>query len=379
MYILELTNGFPFPENTMLGCFEFDQAKALASLGNKVITLSLDLRSILRKRKYGLQIFEQNGVKIYNYAFPVGNVPNFIIAFLSNYFAKKLYKTILKEEGRPDIFHAHFCFLQGYFGAKLKEKYNVPLVITEHSSELINDFDLSRTKYFSYAYNIADKIIAVGTALQRNIKERFGNESYVVPNIVALEDFSYKDKSYSKENPFPYIAVGSAIYRKGFDIVLKAFAKLNEPKARLIIVGDGAEREKLEHLARQLGIYNQVDFKGLLSRAEIAPLIQQSNVFILTSRYETFGIVYIEAMATGTPIIATKCGGPEDIVTEENGLLVNVDDVEETAEAMKNMMNNYSKYNGKKIAENAVKMYSPDTIGKMLNTIFHSIIAEQQI
>ena len=379
MYILELTNGFPFSDNPMLGCFEFDQAKALASLGNKVVILSLDLRSILRKRKYGLQVFEQDGVKIYNYAFPIGNVPNFIIAFLSKYFSNKIYKKILKEEGKPDILHAHFCFLQGYFAATLKEKYNIPLVITEHSSELINEFDVSRTKYFSYAYNNADKIIAVGTALQRKIKERFGSDSIVVPNIVSLQEFSYKEKSYSKENCFPYIAVGSAIYGKGFDIVLKAFAKLNEPKARLIIVGDGAEREKLEHLARHLGIYNQVDFKGLLSRAEIAPLIQQSNVFILTSRYETFGIVYIEAMATGTPVIATKCGGPEDIVTEENGLLVDVDDVEETAEAMKNMMNNYSKYNGKKIAENSVKMYSPDTIGKMLNTIFHSIIAEQQI
>lgn len=373
MYILELTNGFPFSENPMLGCFEFDQAKALASIGNKVVMLSLDLRSILRKRKYGLQVFEQNGVKVYNYAFPVGNVPNFIIAFLSVFFAKKIYKKILKNEGKPDILHAHFCFLQGYFGAKLKEKYNIPLVITEHSSELIHDFDESRKKYFIYGYSKANRVIAVGTALQRNIKERFGIDSIVVPNIVSLDEFSYREKTNLADGIFPYIAVGSAIYGKGFDVVLKAFAKLNEPKSRLIIVGDGAEREKLELLAKKLGIHNQVDFKGLLPREEISPLIQQSKVFILTSRYETFGIVYIEAMATGTPVIATRCGGPEDIVTSENGILVNVDDVDETASAMRKMMDKYTKYDKKMISENAIKLYSQETIGNQIQSILNKI------
>ena len=110
-----------------------------------------------------------------------------------------------------------------------------------------------------------------------------------------------------------------------------------------------------------------------MPREEISPLIQQSKVFILTSRYETFGIVYIEAMATGTPVIATRCGGPEDIVTSENGILVNVDDVDETANAMRKMMVKYTKYDKKMISENAIKLYSQETIGNQIQSILNKI------
>ena len=114
MYILELTRGFPLPEQPMLGCFEFDQAKAIAGLGNKVVLLAIDLRSILRKRKYGLSIFNKDGVIVYNFAFPVGNVPNCFLSFFTSFFSNWLYKKIIRKEGKPDLIHAHFCFLQGY-------------------------------------------------------------------------------------------------------------------------------------------------------------------------------------------------------------------------------------------------------------------------
>ena len=109
--------------------------------------------------------------------------------------------------------------------------------------------------------------------------------------------------------------------------LLHAFAALHgEP--RLIIFGDGPESGALRALCAELGLYSRVSFRGHCPREELAEAYAAADCFVLASRSETFGVAYIEAMAAGLPVIATRCGGPEDFVTEENGILIPVDDEE---------------------------------------------------
>ena len=122
------------------------------------------------------------------------------------------------------------------------------------------------------------------------------------------------------------LAVGRLVKQKGFDVLLEAMAILvKDPpfRCRLLIAGDGPERASLERLANDLGLADRVRFLGPTDRARIASLFRGAEAFVLPSRHEPFGIVNLEAMAAGVPVVATAVGGvPEFVVDRETGLLV---------------------------------------------------------
>ena len=114
--------------------------------------------------------------------------------------------------------------------------------------------------------------------------------------------------------------------------------------------------------------------KGFCSRDQMAADYRNSDLFILPSWSETFGVVYIEAMAAGLPVIATRCGGPEDFVTEENGLLIPVGDRDELIRAMDQMWEDCARYDRAAIAENAVSRFSAEAIARQLTDIYNKLV-----
>lgn len=113
---------------------------------------------------------------------------------------------------------------------------------------------------------------------------------------------------------------------------------------------------------------------GLKSQQEIQDLISASDAFVLASRKETFGVVFIEAMAKGLPVIATPCGGPEEFVDQENGLLVPCDYVDELADALKYMHKNINEYNRDKIRESTLKKFSETSIAHKIENLYIHIL-----
>ena len=104
-------------------------------------------------------------------------------------------------------------------------------------------------------------------------------------------------------------------------------------------------------------------------------LLQQSDMFVLPSRSETFGVVYIEATACGLPIIATDCGGPKEIVTPQNGVLIPMDDTDALANAILHMTAHLSDYDRQAIAADCQARFSPEVIAKQLTDIFEKVLA----
>ena len=98
------------------------------------------------------------------------------------------------------------------------------------------------------------------------------------------------------------------------------------------------------------------------------------DTFVLASRYETFGVVYIEALACGKPVIATKCGGPNSIVNENNGYLVNIDDIEALSNSMKLMFQNIENYDARLIRKECEKKYNPQVIASELEEIYLNLL-----
>ena len=115
---------------------------------------------------------------------------------------------------------------------------------------------------------------------------------------------------------------------KGFDVLLKAFAMVikDYPNLHLTIAGDGPEKANLTALIQQLNLTNHVSLLGAQNRTQVRDLMRESRCLVVSSYIETFGVVVIESLSQGTPVVATLCGGPESILTEGDGLFVKVND-----------------------------------------------------
>ncbi len=359
-----ISRGVPSENYPLYGIFEFDQAKALAECGIETTLLAIDFRSMAYKRKYGLFSYKKDGVNVFELSLPLG-VYRRVLPLLQRLLLF-LYKKAVKKVGKPDVVHAHFYSIAA-IASIIKKKENVPFFITEHSSKLNKDakFISELDKQLAIkAYSNADSVIAVSKSLSLNLKNNFRCDSVVINNIVDTRNF--KNVEHDNNQGFTFLSVGNLIPLKGFDILIKTFHKAftNEKEVFLNIVGEGEERNNLQDIINQYNIGDRVKLLGQKTRSELSLLMKDANAFVLASRSETFGVVYIEAMLTGLPVIATYCGGPEEFVNENNGILIPTDDVESLANALTNMRLNIDKYDGAKISQECNERFSPQSIAK---------------
>lgn len=375
MYILEVANHYPNKKYPLHGIFQRDQAIALANEGCDVIYAALDLRSIRRIRPFGFSKQIVDGLTVYTLSLYLGNLPSFIFNPISRFAFKLLYNKIIKKNGKPKLIHAHFLEIaQSCINVVKKEK--IPFFITEHSSTVQDNYSSKKlVPIMKKTYSLANTLITVSDSLAKSIENNTGIKSKVIYNIVDNSNFRYSDHKHP-EDKFTFASCGHLNKNKGFFTLIHAFAKHieNYPKDKLIIFGGGEEEQALKDLAKNLKIGDNVTFALIKPREEIAKAYEEAQIFILLSKLETFGVVYIEAMASGLPVIATRCGGPENFVNDDVGLVIDCQNVEQAVNAMDFMRSNYNKYDNKKISEYANKMFSPETIAKQLIETFNSEI-----
>lgn len=388
MKILIIPSAFPSKISPIRGIFFKEQAIALKKAGHTVIVVVFDelwsLKKIFKHKKIrqittsyedGLIIYRYNG---YDY-FPRWHSQT------KRIFSKRLltlYRRILKKYGKPDILHAHSSLWGGYSASLLFKKTSIPLVLTEHTSaigrNLIRKEHLSQLKI---ALNTLDYLIAVGPSLKKAMSEYTNKNIDVIPNCIDVNKFKLsikKQVNYHEKEAFRFLSIALLTKNKGMDILIKAFSKIQDNNTVLYIGGYGEESSSLEQLVEHLALKERVFFLGELTRDEVAEQMNQCDVFVLASRYETFGVVYIEALASGKPIIATDCGGPSMIVNEANGILVPVDDVDALHHSMNLIKKNYHKYNSHIIRQDCINRFSEEAVVNKLEKIYKQLIIENR-
>lgn len=371
MKVAILSAGMPSPKYPLIGIFEFDQAKALVKAGLEVYFLSVDVRSARNKRKWGYSQGLKEGVKWYNFSLPIGPIPS-IQRLFNAWVISFLYKKAFGNN-KPDIIHAHFTGM-GVLANIIKQKYGIPYVVTEHSSAInqkVIPYSLKQTALTSYKN--AERVIAVSSALSSKMKAHTGVDNVVIPNIIDLSIFG---KCIPVQHSgFRLVSTSNLIPLKRTKLILEA---INQCKDRiqdihLDVFGDGELKEELIDYTKANSIDHLVTFHGLKNREEIALAYQTADCFVLPSSTETFGVAYVEAMAAGMPVIATRCGGPEDFVDESNGVLVDVDNVEQLNNAIIFMYYHHNEYNKKSIKENVVNKYSAPVIAQQIISVYKEI------
>lgn len=385
-HILIIPSWYPKHPKDIGGSFFREQALALSKKGFKVgviypqIRSAKDIQGIFTK-PYGSEIQNDLGLITYRW-----HSPNFfpkltkLQQFIWISLGMKLFKRYIKENGLPDLIHVHSLLNGGLLAYEIYKKYNIPYIVTEHSSAFIRGFITKKDyKHLSPVVNDADYCLAVSLTFKNFLNQVFHTKKWkYLPNIVS--DKFLSQKLVHRDNLcFTFLAICGLNKNKRIDLLLKAFSNIlkTSPALHLKIGGDGPERQHLESLAEQLNIKDKISFLGMLSRDAVLNEMQQADAFVLSSEFETFGVVLIEALALGKPVIATKCGGPESIITPEVGYLVENGSLDGLTDAMLKLYDNRENFNSQKIRDYCQQNFSEEAVTEKLSHIYQQVLNEQ--
>lgn len=381
MYILIIARGIPSDRYPQWGCFERDQAEAIASLGHKVVVVSVDSRFLWHYRKIGITKTSRNNVVSYNGFW----IPGAIIGLLGETFKlfikqkqlQRIYKRVVAEYGKPDIICGHFSFITS-IAVNIAIKNKIPLVGIEHNA-IFNEENLSKRIFWisDYTYKHTQQIISVSRNLQERIKYHLGKDSIIVNNTFG-DDFLDVPCAKPYKNLIKFVATGNLIYRKGYDLLIRAFKELDLPKElwELNIIGDGEEEQNLSLQIKNANLQDNIFLLGRKNKSEIVDLLTQSNFFMMPSRNENFSVAILEALACGLPIIASDCGGVRDCINSSNGIIFPVDNVEELKNAILQIYENKLFFDNKSIAEQCKNQFGPKVIARQLTDVFEKVVEE---
>jgi len=251
---------------------------------------------------------------------------------------KAVDKIIQKRNIQFDLIHAHFTWSAGYAGSKLKDKYQVPFILTAHGYDIYSlPFKNNWWKrQISAICNSADKIITVSKSNLKCIERlKVSIPINIIPNGYNSDLFYPKNKiSCRKKLGIPLnkkvlLTVGRLSKIKGHKYLVQAMQIIKESynNTLCIIVGEGPLRNTLQKQINRQDSTSNIMLVGNKPHKEINDWMNACDLFVLPSITESFGVVQIEAMACGKPIVATKNGGSEEIITSKDyGLLCNVAD-----------------------------------------------------
>lgn len=387
MNIVIIPAFFQTKSRKTLGSFFLEQARALQKKGHKVTILYCDTYSIKCVKDWFAYNEEKSeiieGIQIYrNRCFcPLKHgIEGHREAFANG--IQKLYDQYMKGN-KPDIIHAHCCVWAGYAAMKLSEQIGIPYVVTEHATlfQLHRDeISEKNDKVIRKIFQKAARVICVSGAFAKLI-ESYRPDIDVVGNVVNCDAFVPRADS-EKHRGIRFLTVcymeeEAQLYKKGIDILIQAWAEVVKKytDVKLVIGGGGSAKTKVEQWVEEQGISKYVEFTGALDRKQVIQEMQSCDCFVLPSRYETFGVVYIEAMACGKPVIAVANGGPDDFVKPFNGLLIKPG-AEELVQAFYEMIGHLTRgnyYQEEKISNYIKSKFSYEAIAEQLEAIYNSI------
>jgi glycosyltransferase involved in cell wall biosynthesis len=369
------------------GSFFRDQALALHRRGCRVGIIYPALRSPRRWRNIfgrfdfeetldeGVVTLRKHGVQW------LPRVP-YLAAGLWVEAGLSLYRSYCKRFGRPDVIHAHGCLFAGLLTAQICERERIPFVISEHATR--SSRGTVKPWHLQMARDAAARaagLFAVSPGFAQQLQQLFGAGTgtwRVLPNAVSDAFLNEPlPNRHRARKYFEFISVALLTRKKGVHLLVEAFAEAfkGEPATRLTIVGDGPERPLLEGLSRAHGLAERIRFTGKLSRHDVVRYMAESDAFVLPSLVETFGVVVIEALALGKPVVVTRSGGPESFVEPMDGIVVEKNDVRALAAGLRRLRNDVAEYDPAAIRIRCAQRFSEKTIADRTIRIYTAIAA----
>jgi glycosyltransferase involved in cell wall biosynthesis len=374
----------PSPHHPGGGNFYQEHSEALAEQGYEVDVLINRVIEATRIRisdvgsQNRLIITNRNGVRTIESAYR--RVPYQALKNIRDWTKSTvaLYERYRKKFGDPSVMLVFSAVWTGFAASEISRLYGIPYLLTEHRSrftglrqEALDMIKEPHLPFLEAAFSGASRIITVSDSLAPIITRYSGDTKILtIPNLVDTDFF--RPPETPEKDAFKVLAAGRLESEKGIDLLIQAFDLLanDDPAAELHIVGEGPIEQDLRTMASKTFDPERIHFLGTLTRDELLEEMQNASVLALTSRFEAFGLVLAEAMSTGLPVLATRCGGPESIVPKYAGLLVDCESAPAVYVGLKNMQTGYFRYDPDKIRQYAIKRFGKSTvIGRYKYTI----------
>jgi len=290
----------------------------------------------------------------------------------------KFFEIYKNTFGLPDVIHAQVTYPAGYAALVIGNKYNIPFVVTEHSSSFESYFKLFHVIYKTIL-NKADYYTSVSNFVKNKITKH-RSQCEVLPNFIDEKKFSKPTSNFisSYKNKFNIVNISDVEKLKGIDLLLHAINilvyqyKINN--IFLHILGDGIDMHEFKSLSEKLKVNNFVRFHGLVKYTDIPGYLKNANALVIASRVETFGIVGIEAMLCGIPVVAADCGGPKDYIRVFNGILSKNEDPFDLAKKMHYIITEYKRFDKKEIIDFTKKNFTGKIIASRIVRIYEKVI-----
>ena len=290
-----------------------------------------------------------------------------------------------------DLVHAHVAYPDGFGAALFGMIVDVPLVITVHGTEIHSTTKRSRLwrALTTWGLRRADRIIAVSRLLQEEVVALGVDRRKVcvIHNGVDVERF--RPLSGRKAGVGPrkrgkrILYLGALLRTKGVGVLLEAMSLLLDRgvSCELALVGaDPAEAEDRAFfaMAERLGLGDAVHFEKTVPHAEVPRWLATADVFVLPSFSEGFPLSVIEALACGKPVVSTRCGGPEESVSEEVGILVPPGDAQALADAIGYVLSHLERYDAERIRTYTCRRFSLEVQSEQIAALYASLEEQEQ-
>lgn len=352
--------------------------RIVALLSNYWVEKNMQIDIVTFDNENSKSFYELNPAIIHHHLGIIGKYRNIISRFTGGLVTIITLRNMIKFI-KPDVIIS-FMDQTNVLTILASAFLSVPVIVTEH----IDIRQYSPGKFWEILrmvlYPFASIMVAVSNGVLESFPKYLRRNATVIPNPLFIEKKIEIEKTNKLEKTI--IGMGRLTYQKGFDLLIKAFEMIKNEKPcwNLIIYGEGPMKKELEKLISDLKLENRVKLAGITNNP--ADKFRQADLFVLSSRFEGFGMVIIEAMACGLPVISFDCpSGPSEIIKNGiDGILVPPENINALSNSMNDLMTNEDKRmflvdNGLKTARN----YTVDKISQKWADLFKKLVKNNEI
>ena len=383
--ILWLASWYPNRTDAFVGDFIERHAKAVSTCV-KLTVMVVVKDELISDGKVEVDRSTAGNITVYRVYYGRGSVGGIVEKINSSirYFRlqKETFLQMVAEHGAFDLVHVHVAMKAGMLALWIKQQFNVPYVVTEHWTGYYPGAPENiYTRNFIFRYltrKVLEKtslLLPVSADLGKVICSHLVKVPFeVVPNVVDTSVFKLGDRV---PTPFRFLHVSSLGYQKNPQGILKACKILKDGGHEFELVMIGSEVPELRALAKSLHLEQVVRFEGIVTYEEVARHMQLASAFILFSRFENLPCVILEALCSGLPVVSSRVGGIAEVINQDNGLLVPSEDIHSLADAMKQIIVDYHRYNRLAISETAAAQFNFQLVAHQHLDIYHRVLQDK--
>lgn len=365
-----------------------DIAEEVSAMGHHVTVVTSEFQGLSKNE-------EVNGVRVFRVPVAFRKKQNVAsLPSMLSYVPSSISKVndLLKRENF-DVINTHFAIPSGPAGNYLSKKFGIPNILSIHGGDIFDPSkSMSPHKTFGLKQTVrkmllnADRVVAQSSDTKRNASTLYNvqRDIDVIPLGIKPNNFPHKSRKELglSEDKNIFITVGRLITRKNLNELIDIFLRIRKNfECELIIVGDGPEKESLQQKINNLNLSNDIKLVGRVSEELKYQYLSAADIYLSTAIHEGFGIVFLEAMECGLPVICYDRGGQVDfLISEETGYLIKLKDTESFYSNLKNLLNNKEKKEKIGVTnKETVKKFYISNIAKQYLKIYEQVVSVSKL